>query len=235
MAKILIIIPAYNEQENIGGLVDELFSLGLKLDILVVDDGNDDTSKIVKEKQINQPCLFLIKRTIKAGRGSAVLEGFKFGLQKDYDFFVEMDADFSHQPKELHQLLNLAQPNAVVIGSRYVKGSKIVNWPLRRRIFSRLANFYANLILGIGIKDYTNGYRVYGRQAVEQIDFNKIKSSGYIVLSEIAYQLFKKGVEFHEVPTVFINRRRGASNFSFKEISEALLSVIRIRRLPKDR
>lgn len=198
-------------------------------DIVIVDDSNDQTAELIKKEQVNFPNLFLLKRNDKGGRGTAVLDGLKFGLQKDYDFFVEMDADLSHQPEELSALLNLATPSGVVIGSRYITGSKIIGWPWRRRVFSWLANFYASLILGIGIKDYTNGYRVYGREAMEKLDFSKIKSSGYVVLSEIAYQLFLKGVRFSETPIIFINRREGVSNFSFQEIKEAFLSVIRIK------
>ena len=229
MPKILIIIPSYNEQDNIVKLIDSLFSVCSHCDILIVDDGFDKTADLVKEAQRQHSNLFLIKRNGKGGRGTAVLDGLKFGLQKNYDFFVEMDADLSHQPNELPSLLDLAKTNAVVIGSRYIKNSRIIGWPWRRRVFSWLANFYANLILRIGIKDYTNGYRVYGRQAVQKIDFNKIKSSGYVVLSEIAHQLFIKGLKFYEVPIIFINRKQGASNFSLREIKEAFLSVFRIK------
>jgi len=229
MTKVLIIIPTYNEQDNISQLIETLDGSYSDSDILVVDDGADETANLVKQAQAHKSNLFLLKRIGKGGRGTAVLAGLKYGLEKDYDFLVEMDADFSHDPKDLSALLKLAQPNSVVIGSRYVRGSKIIGWPLRRRIFSRFANFYAGLILGIGIKDYTDGYRVYGREAVKKIDFSQIKSSGYIVLSEIAYQLFLKGVKFYEWPIIFINRREGTSNFSFKEVKEALGSVMRIK------
>lgn len=230
MHKTLIVIPAYNEEENIIRLTDRLFTLDPNWEILVVDDGQDKTANLIAERQKNQPRLRLIKRTGKLGRGTAVIAGLQYGLHNGFEFMVEMDADFSHNPDELPELLKLAAPNRLVIGSRYVSGSKIIGWPLSRRIFSSLANFYAGVILGIGIHDYTNGYRVYGRQAVEMLDFSKIKSSGYIVLSEIAYQLFKRGVEFKERPTLFVNRSRGASNFSLKEIKESLFSVLRIRR-----
>lgn len=230
MNKTLVIIPCYNEQENIGNLIDKLFSLNLGLDVLIVDDSHDATADLVKIKQQDKNNLFLIKRIKKSGRGSAVIEGLKFGLNKYYDFFVEMDADFSHNPDELISLLALARLDAVVVSSRYVEGSQILNWPLRRRIFSKLANFYADFILGIGINDYTNGYRVYGRKAIEKLDFSRIKSDGYIVLSEIAYQLFKKDVKFFEQKTIFINRKRGASNFSFDEAKDAFLSVLRIKQ-----
>lgn len=228
--KILVIIPSYNEKDTVVSLIDKLFALNLDLDILVVDDSQDETSDLIKKKQLEHSNLFLIKRQGKLGRGTAVLDGLKFGLNKDYQYFVEIDADLSHQPEELPLIMELAKPNTVVIGSRYLKDSQIVGWPLKRRIFSRLANFYAEMILGIGIHDYTNGYRVYSRDAAEKIEFEKIKSKGYIVLSEIAYQLHKKGVKFVEHKTLFINRRRGQSSFSLKEIKESFLSVLRIRK-----
>jgi len=230
MPKILVIIPTYNEQKNIINLINKLDSLILDLDILVVDDSKDNTSDLVKEKQLKQLNLFLIKRKDKSGRGSAVLDGFKYGLQKDYQYFVEMDADFSHEPDELPTMLKLAQNYGLVIGSRYLKESKIINWPIRRRIFSKLANIYANLILKIGIKDYTNGYRVYKREAIAKLELNKIKAVGYIALSEIAYQLFKKEIKIIENKSIFINRKRGSSNFSLKEIKESFLAVLRIKK-----
>ena len=230
MPKILIIVPSYNEEDNILQLIESLSQHCPNADILVVDDGRDKTADLVKQEQVKHPNLLLLKRESKAGRGSAVVAGLKFGLDKGYDLLVEIDADLSHQPKELPQLLALAGPNNLVIGSRYSKGSKIIGWPLGRRIFSKFANTYANLILGMGIHDYTNGYRVYGREAIKKINLDTIKASGYVVLSEIAYQMFLQGVKFYEVPTVFINRREGVSNFSLKEVREALLSVIRIKR-----
>lgn len=230
MNKNLVIIPTYNEEENIGSLVEKLVSLPEGYDVVVVDDGNDGTGALIKKMQESRSGLHLIKRKVKSGRGTAVLEGIKFGLLKDYEYLIEMDADFSHNPDELAALMKVAGDNTVVIGSRYLSGSKIVNWPLRRRIFSKCANFYADIVLGIGLKDYTDGYRVYGRAAAEKIDHESVRSTGYIVLSEIAYQLFLKGVSFKEVPIIFVNRSRGSSSFSFKEIKEALFSVVRIRR-----
>ena len=225
----LVIIPTFNEEKTIGKLIDELFLLNLKLDILIVDDGTDLLPDVVKKKQKKHKNLFLHKRPNKAGRGTAVIYGLSFALDKKYDFIVEMDADFSHQPSELPDLMNLAAQNTVVIASRYDKGSKIENWSLRRRLFSSLANLYANLILGIGISDYTNGFRVYGREAINKLDLHKIKSSGYIVLSEIAYSLYKMDVNFKTRKTLFINREHGESNFTIKEVREAFLSIWRIK------
>ncbi len=230
MNKILIIIPTYNEEENIIGLIDEIFSLNLGADVLVVDDGNDNAGNLIKEKQKSRANLFLIKRAGKGGRGSAVLEGMQFGLDKGvYEIFVEMDADFSHQTKELAGLVAAAEENCTVIASRYAKGSRIDNWPAGRRIFSRISNFYADFVLGIGLHDYTNGFRAYHKTAISKLDFEKIRASGYVVLSEVAYQLFKKGVRFIERPAHFVNRNRGISNFSLKEIREAFTSILKVR------
>ncbi len=227
--KTLIIIPCYNESENIIQLTEALLAENQNTHVLVVDDSSDNTADLVRERQKVEPKLFLIKRQGKGGRGTAVLDGIKFGLERDYEFIAEMDADFSHNPKEFQSLMKVADTNTMVIGSRDLKESKIVGWPLNRTLFHKFANIYANIILGIGIKDYTNGYRVYGREALKKLDFSQIKGIGYIVLSEISYQLFRKGVKFVEVPTIFVNRRRGVSNFSLKEITEAFTSVIRVR------
>src|SRR3989344_5537195 len=229
MAKTLVIIPTYNERENIAKLVESVTGQNLGLDILVVDDGNDGTDQLILELQKTRENLFLIHRSGKGGRGSAVIEGLKYGLEKNYDFLVEMDADFSHDPQALGELLAKAAPDTVVIGSRYMRGSKIVGWPLSRRIFSKFANFYASVVLGLGYSDYTNGYREYPAALVRKLDLNAIRAKGYIVLSELSFALSKVGAEFAEVPIVFVNRARGVSNFSLKEIKEAFLSVVKVR------
>lgn len=229
MANTIIIIPCYNEAENIISLIETIFSTVPDAHILVVDDSSDATSSLIREKQKGEPRLFLIQRAGKGGRGSAVLEGFGFALDHGYQRIVEMDADFSHDPQELPTLLAASRGNTVVIGSRYLPESRIINWPLSRRIFSRCANFYANVVLRIGLHDYTNGYRVYDRSSLILLERSKIGEQGYIVLSEIAYQLFRKGVSFLEIPSRFVNRKRGTSNFSFREVSDAFLSVLRIR------
>ena len=229
MPKTLVIIPCYNESENIVRLIDALLSQDRNIEVLVVDDSADNTAELVRGRQQGEPRLHLIKRQGKGGRGTAVLDGIKFGLTRDYKLIAEMDADFSHDPSDFHKLVSVAGDNVMVIGSRDIKGSKIVGWPLGRTLFHYFANIYARAILWIPIRDYTNGYRIYGRRALEKLDISKIKGIGYIVLSEISYQLFKKGVQFKEVPITFVNRRRGASNFSLKEITEAFTSVLNIK------
>lgn len=229
MSKVLVVVPTYNERDNIEKLINILFSLNLDLEILIMDDGDDGTDRLTRELQRGNSRLHLIKREGKGGRGSAVVQGLKWGLAKDYDYLVEMDADISHDPEELPKLLHKAAPDTVVIGSRYLWGSRIIGWPLRRRAFSKFANIYAELILGLGIHDYTNGFRVYPRGLLERMNFGVVKSRGFIALSEIAYELFRLGAKFAEVPIRFVNRRRGASSFSLKEIQDAFLSVLRIK------
>ena len=228
--KILVIIPTYNEQDNILLLIDKIFNLKLNINILVVDDGEDKTVHLVRQRQATTDKLFLIKRCGQTGRGSAVVEGLKFGLKQDFDYFLEMDADFSHRPEEIPELLKLARNFDIVIASRYIKGSELKNWSVKRRVFSRLANIFINIVLGLGLHDYTNGYRVYTREAVEQLEFDKIESTGYIALSEIAYQFFKKSFKFVERKTLFINRSRGNSKFSYREIKDAFITTLSIKK-----
>ena len=227
----LIVIPSFNERENIGNLIERIFELHSSINILIVDDGSPDgTADVVRQLQSKFPNqLHLIVREGKGGRGSAVLTGFQFGLEKGFDLIFEMDADFSHKPEEITLFLEKIQECDMVIGSRYLPGSEIHHWGWKRTFFSHFANKYARFILRIPISDYTNGFRCYSRKAIESLNFDGIEAKGYVVLSEIAYQLFRKGMRISEVPTVFVNRRRGISNLSFYEIKEAFLSVIRIR------
>lgn len=229
---ILIIIPTFNEAENIGRLCERLLAMYPDVHILVVDDASPDgTAKIVEEMQPAFPeRLRVLKRTGKGGRGSAVLAGFQSGLKHDYALFFEMDADFSHNPEEIPLFLKKIDEGCdVVLGSRYVPGSMIYDWGWKRTFFSRWANRYARLVLGIPITDYTNGYRCYLRSAVEALNMDVIEAKGYVVLSEVAYQLHLQGKNICEVPTIFVNRRRGISNLGWHEIKEAFLSVLRIK------
>lgn len=232
MHKTLITIPTFNEAENIGRLVESLLAIRDDIDVLVVDDSSPDgTADIVQElTSRHADRVFVIKRLQKNGRGQAVLDGFQFGLTKNYALFIEMDADLSHSPSEIPSLLQkMEEGYDMVLGSRYLAGSEIHGWSKKRRIFSRCANFYARHMLRVPISDYTNGYRCYRRSAIEVLDIKSIGSKGYVVLSEVAYQLHAKGKKFGEVPTVFVNRVRGTSNLTWNEIQEAFLSVIRIR------
>lgn len=229
--KTMVVIPTYNERENIEKLIKEIFCFDRDIKVIVVDDNSPDkTFEVVEKIGKKDKRVKLILRKNKRGRGSAVVDGFKYGLKdKKTKYFFEMDADFSHDPKELGKFFEKIKKADVVIGSRYLKKSKIIGWPLKRHIFSRLANFYAWLILRVPITDYTNGFRCYKRRVLESIDLGKIKSSGYIVLSEMAYKIYRKEFKFAEVAVVFVNRQRGASNLRLEEIVEAFTSVWRIR------
>jgi dolichol-phosphate mannosyltransferase len=230
--RTLIVIPTFNEAENIARLTERLLAMPEKLDVLVVDDGSPDgTAEIVRAKSEGTGGrLKVLKRSGKGGRGSAVLEGFRIGMKDGYDLLFEMDADFSHNPEEIPSFLKKMQEGYdMTLGSRYLPESKIYDWGWKRTFFSKWANVYARFVLGIPITDYTNGYRCYTRRALEALDMESIEAKGYVVLSEVAYQLHLKGMKIGEVPTIFVNRRRGISNLSSHEIKEAFLSVLRIR------
>ncbi len=231
-AKTLVTIPTFNEAENIGKLCERLLNSYPEIHVVVVDDGSPDgTADIVKNLQSQfAGRLNVIKRSGKGGRGSAVLEGFRFGLASDYELFFEMDADFSHNPEEIPRFFQkISEGYDMVLGSRYLPESRIYEWGWKRTFFSKWANVYARMVLGIPISDYTNGYRCYTRKAVQSLEMNLIDAKGYVVLSEVSYQLHLKGYKIGEVPTIFVNRRRGISNLSIHEIKEAFMSVLRIR------
>jgi dolichol-phosphate mannosyltransferase len=229
--RTLIVIPTFNERANIVALIDRVLQLYPQVDILIVDDSSQDsTADAVREAQARHgERLQLLVRAGKGGRGSAVLAGFQRALAGPYAYAMEMDADFSHKPEEIALFWERIKTCDCVIGSRYLPGSEIHEWGWKRTFFSHYANLYARTVLRIPISDYTNGFRLYTRKALEAIELGKINAKGYVVLSEVAYQLFKKGMRFGEVPTVFVNRRRGVSNLGFHEINEAFFSVLRIR------
>ena len=226
-----IVIPTYNERENLASLVEAVLGLVEDARVVIVDDNSPDgTGDIADELAQRYPYVEVIHRTGKGGRGSACIAGFQALLARpEMAYFVEMDADFSHDPADIPRLLEQMSAYDVVIGSRYVQGSKIINWGWQRRTFSHLANAFARFLLGIPIRDYTNGYRCYSRQALESIDLGRIQAHGYIVLSEMAYQLHQRRMRFGEIPIVFVNRRRGKSNTSLREVTDAFTSIIKIR------
>ncbi|MDD5656994.1 MAG: polyprenol monophosphomannose synthase [Elusimicrobia bacterium] len=223
-----IVIPTYNERENIGPLVEAIFGARPGLCVIIVDDGSPDgTGAAADELARRWPALRVIHRAGKGGRGSACLAGFAAALaDADCGFVMEMDADFSHDPKELNETIAALERADVVIRSRYHPESRIVNWGLARRIFSRLANMVARNLLRLPLSDLTNGYRAYSRRAAQAIEPDKITASGYIVLSEIAHQLHRKGFRFAELPTVFVNRKRGQSNLTWREIMGASRGIL---------
>ena len=231
MEKVLVIIPTYNEVENIQMVID----LTLKdkaYDILVVDDSSPDgTADLVLELiKTHSNRLFLEQRTRKEGLGKAYIHGFRWALENNYDFIFEMDADLSHDPKELSPMLDYLKSHYdLVIGSRYVKGINVVNWPLSRILLSYLASVYVRWITFMPINDPTAGFVGYTRTVLEQLDFNKIKFVGYAFQIEMKFKIWKKGFNFKEHPIIFTNRVLGVSKMDGKIIWEALSAVLILR------
>jgi len=230
--KILIIIPTFNEIENISKIIISIFDTGLSINILVVDDQSPDgTGQEVKKLIKTFPNrLFLESRLGKKGLGSAYIDGFKWALKSDYKYIFEMDADFSHQPKELKSMIKILDSNVdLVIGSRYVNGVNVVNWPLGRILLSYFASFYVQFITGMPIKDPTAGFVGYKRRVLEAIDLDKIKFIGYAFQIELKYKAWIKNFLIKEHPIIFINRVYGKSKMSGNIVWEALFGVLLLR------
>jgi dolichol-phosphate mannosyltransferase len=228
----VVVIPTFNERENIAALVEALLALPHRLSIVVVDDSSPDgTGEVADGLAVEHEWLSVIHRSGKGGRGSACITGFRHALQNtNTPLIIEMDADFSHHPRYISELLCMAEEVDVVIGSRYLRESRIVDWGPGRRVFSRVANVWARTMLGVPISDYTNGFRCYRREVLEAVDLDSVETTGYIVLSEMAVMLHRAGARFGEIATVFVNRRRGQSNTTLPEIWDAFASMWSLRR-----
>ncbi len=228
---MLVIIPTYNERENIRPLINDILNQDISgLEILVVDDNSPDgTGDIVREMCEQDARLHLKKRSGKQGLGTAYIAGFKYGLERDYDLMIEMDADFSHDPKELKNLIKGCKKYDLTIGSRYLTGANVVNWPLSRLILSVGANNYTRLITGLPIHDCTAGFKCFRRKVLESIDLHAVQSDGYSFQIEMNYKVWKKGFKIGEVPIIFIDRREGTSKMSKKIIREAIWMVWKLK------
>ncbi|WP_448606015.1 polyprenol monophosphomannose synthase [Paenimyroides ceti] len=232
MNKRVVVIPTYNEIENISDIISSVLSLPYDYDILVVDDNSPDgTSKAVERLMTQYPDrVFIQKRTQKTGLGTAYVHGFKWALKHNYDYIFEMDADFSHNPKDLDLLLEACmQGNDMTIGSRYVKGVNVVNWPLNRVLLSYFASVYVRFITGMKIHDTTAGFICYHRSVLESIPLDKIKFVGYAFQIEMKYRAFAKGFKIKEIPIIFTDRTKGASKMTNGIIQEAVFGVLRLR------
>jgi len=226
----LVIIPTYNERENIGALLDRLLALPFGLDVLVVDDKSPDgTAAVVRERMAREPRTHLMERAGKLGLGSAYRDGFRYALDHGARFIFEMDADFSHDPASIGDLLAAAQEVDVVLGSRYLHGVTVVNWPLSRLILSRAANVYTRIITGLPVKDATGGFKCFRREALEGIRLDRVHSDGYAFQIEVTFKCWKKGFRIKEVPIVFVDRRAGVSKMNRRIIWEAAGLVWRLR------
>jgi dolichol-phosphate mannosyltransferase len=228
--KSLIIIPTYNETENIERLTEEIRKLDRGFHILIIDDNSPDgTGRTADRLAIKHSEISVIHRSAKLGLGTAYITGFKYSLENNYDLVFTMDADFSHQPKYLIDLLEKAKEYDLVIGSRYIEGGIIQNWPLHRLILSRGANFYVRMVTRLPIFDSTGGFNCYRKEILEKTDLDRIISDGYAFQIEMKYRLWENGFSIKEVPITFIDRARGTSKISKTIIFQALLLVWKLR------
>ncbi len=229
--KTAIIIPTFNEKDNIQPLIEAIFKQNIAgLEIIIVDDNSPDgTGEIVAQISLCDKRIHLIRRPAKMGLGTAYLAGFRYALQKGAEFIFEMDADFSHDPKILPQFLAALEKYDLVIGSRYLTGITIINWPLHRLLLSYFANRYARLVTGLQLKDLTSGYKGYRRKVIEQIISDHISSAGYSFQIEMKYRAKKAGFSSLEIPIIFTDRHSGTSKISRNIIWEALYIVWKIR------
>jgi len=228
----IVIIPTYKERENIEAIIKAISSLEIAFDILIIDDNSPDgTADIVKDLQKSSTNLFLVERPGKLGLGTAYIAGFKWALEKGYKFIYEMDADFSHDPRDLIKLSKACCEDGadLAIGSRYISGVNVVNWPLSRVLMSYVASIYVRLITGMTIMDTTAGFKCYRRTVLEKINLDKIKSVGYGFQIEMKFKTWKLGFNVVEVPIIFTDRKLGASKMSGGIFNEALWGVLRMK------
>ena len=229
----LIIIPTYNESENISDLIEAIFRLTLPFEILIVDDNSSDgTAQIVKKKQEIYPeTLYLMERPEKLGLGTAYITGFKYGLKNNYDYIYEMDADFSHNPEDLIRLYVACNTEGydLAIGSRYIKGVNVVNWPIGRVLMSYCASMYVRLITGIPIYDTTAGFKCYHKSVLQAIDLNALQFLGYAFQIEMKFNAWKCGFKIKEVDVIFTDRRKGTSKMSSGIFKEAIFGVLEMK------
>ena len=234
MKDSLVIIPTFNEKENIEDIIRAVFSLDHAFHVLIIDDNSPDkTSEIVTKLQGEFENLFLIKRMNKSGLGTAYIEGFEYALKKDYNYVFEMDADFSHPPADLVKLYNACNKdgNDLAIGSRYISGVNVVNWPMGRVLMSYFASYYVRFITGLPIKDATAGFKCYRSKVLRSIDLDKIKFVGYAFQIEMKFLAWKYGFKIKEVPIIFTDRTKGTSKMSTGIFKEAILGVIQLKIL----
>jgi len=229
--KSLVIIPTFNEIENIQRMLDTVMSLEPEFNVLIVDDGSPDgTAKVVKENQKKHDRIHLLERSGKLGLGTAYIAGFHWALERGYDLIYEMDCDFSHNPNDLVRLREACMNGAgVAVGSRYTRGGKVSNWPVGRILMSYFASVYVNTILWLGVRDSTAGFKCYRREVLERIDLSRIQFIGYAFQIEMKYNARQLGFSIEEVPITFIDRELGTSKMSMNIFREAFLGVLQMR------
>jgi dolichol-phosphate mannosyltransferase len=231
-ARVLIIVPTYNERENIARLIDTVLVQDPRIEILVVDDGSPDgTAEIVDGMMARNPGrVHIHRRPGKMGLGTAYLAGFRIAIERKYDFVMEMDADFSHDPAHLPQFLRAIEGADIVLGSRYREGKvTVVNWPITRLLLSYFANVYARTVTGLPLWDGTGGFKCFRRKVLEAIDLSAVRSNGYAFQIEMSFRAWKKGFKIVEIPIVFVDRTEGTSKMSKAIVREAVWMVWRLR------
>mgnify|MGYP002639357183 CR=1 FL=1 len=226
MKKVLVIIPTYNERTNIQNMIQSILALPGELNILVVDDNSPDgTGDYVKELSKNNSRIHVLQRKGKFGLGTAYVAGFHYMLSHDFEIAVQMDADFSHDPKVIPQFLKAIEDYDLVIGSRYIQGVNVINWPMKRLLLSYFANIYTKIITGMPVKDATGGFKCFRREVLESINLDSIHSNGYSFQIEMNFKSFKKGFRCKEIPIIFMDRVEGVSKMSKKIVREAITMV----------
>jgi dolichol-phosphate mannosyltransferase len=228
--KTLVIIPTYNEKENIGKIIPLVLEQDPDIEVLVVDDNSPDgTGKIVEEMIATNRRVKLIQRVKKSGLGTAYLAGFQYALENSYDYIFEMDSDFSHDPAYIPYFLSAIREADLVLGSRYIKGVNVVNWPITRLLLSYYANVYARWVTGLPVKDSTGGFKCFKKEVLEKIGLDRIHSNGYAFQIEMSFRAWKKGFKIKEIPIIFVDRREGESKMSKKIVREAIWMVWKLR------
>lgn len=228
--KTLVIIPTYNELENLPRLLPAVLAKDHSIDILIVDDNSPDgTAGFVEREMQTNRRLHLVKRPSKQGLGTAYIAGFKYALQNNYDYIFEMDADFSHDPNEILKFLVEIKNADLVIGSRYVTGVNVINWPMRRLLLSWFANLYTRFITGMPVHDATGGFKCFRKEVLEKINLDKVRSNGYAFQIEMNFKAWKNGFKVKEIPIIFVDRVKGKSKMSRKIVREAVTMVWKLR------
>ncbi|GDY28557.1 polyprenol monophosphomannose synthase [Gandjariella thermophila] len=226
LGPVLVAIPTYNERDNLGPIVERLHAALPEAHVLVIDDGSPDgTGQLADEMAAAESRVHVLHRSEKAGLGAAYLAGFRWALDRDYAVIVEMDADGSHAPEDLPRLLDALRDSELVLGSRYVPGGRVVNWPRRREFLSRGANLYTQIALGAGIRDITGGFRAYRREVLEKVNLGTVASQGYCFQIDLAWRALEAGFRVAEVPITFTERQHGVSKMSGDVVREALVRV----------
>jgi len=227
--RALVILPTYNEIENLPRIVPQILEVDPDLEVLVVDDDSPDgTGKEADRMAQVNPRLSVIHRASKMGLGSAYITGFKYGIEKGFDYLFEMDADFSHDAKYLKDFLREIKEADLVVGSRYLQGVNVINWPMSRLLLSYFANVYTRIITGLPLRDATGGFKCYRREALEAIELDSVRSDGYSFQIEMSFKLWRKGFRLKEIPIIFYDRQQGESKMSKKIVREAVWMVWRL-------